>query len=73
MRRNPSHDAHAAALHLRAAAHHLAAEGDRAAYWALLAQVEHLVGWDDSAQRFAELAMGYATGELTFPAACIGA
>ena len=72
MRPSPSSDTQAAALHLRSAAHHLAAAGDRAAYWALLAHVETLVGWPGAAQGFAELAAGYATGALVFPAACTG-
>ena len=69
---HPSTHAYAAAGHLRAAAHHLAADGDRAAYWALLAHVERLVGFPAAAESFAELAAGYATGALTFPEACRG-
>lgn len=72
MHASPTHDVQAAAGHLAAAAHHLAAAGDRAAYWALLAHVERMVGVPEAAQDFAELAAGYATGVLTYPAACKG-
>ena len=72
MHASPTHDAQAAAGHLTAAAHHLAAAGDRASYWALLAHVERLAGVPESAQDFAELAAGYAAGALTFPEACRG-
>lgn len=50
----------AAAQHATAAAHHLAAGGDRAAYWRLMAEVDQALGRD--AEHALQLATRYQLG-----------
>lgn len=56
-----------------AAAHHLAAGGDRAGYWHLLAVAQRYSGcqgWEQAYDSFMSLSHRYSTGEISFPEAC---